>query len=582
MPRPKIFISYSHKDENEKNHLVTHLRVLQTAAGVVEDVWHDGRIQGGQEWKQEIERAMEEATIAVLLISVNSLTSDYVLNVEVQRLLTRREKEGVIVYPILAKPCYIRGVEWLAKLQIRPLNLKPVWREGGRYAEDELATITEEIADMIAAAQRQQAQLERERLAREQAAAEQARLAEEQAEIERLAQEHITQERQARIRAAAERLAREQLEQEEKEREKLEQERIAKEKAEQERIAKEKAEQERVAKEKAEQERIAKEKAAQERIARERQEKEERERLTREKPQHPLTTMFWGLGVLFLTLAPNLTLELVRVPAGEFWMGSDKSKDKDADNDELPQHKVHLDAYLIGKYPVTVAQFAAFVKATKHKTQAEKDGSSYTWTGSDWKKVKGADWQHPRGPKSDVRQKQNHPVTHISWDDARAFCEWASKVTSRTVRLPTEAEWEKAARGGLPSPSQGDPLKGAGGQGVRVYPWGDQPPTDKLCNFNLNVKDTTPVGQYSPQGDSPYGCADMAGNVWEWTSSLFKGYKYDPKDGRENLDADGLRVLRGGSFLDDQRDVRCACRNGPHRHNHLELNGFRIFCAPSL
>jgi serine/threonine-protein kinase len=189
--------------------------------------------------------------------------------------------------------------------------------------------------------------------------------------------------------------------------------------------------------------------------------------------------------------------------------------------------------------------------------------------------------QHPRGPKSNVARKANHPVTHISWDDARAFCEWASKVTSRTVRLPTEAEWEKAARG-----TDG-----------RIYPWGNDAPNDKRCNFNLNVKDTTPVGQYSPQspqdspqGDSPYGCADMAGNVWEWTSSLwgtnwqtpdFK-YPYRADDERENLDADGLRVLRGGSFYYNRRFVRCAYRDRDDRHALSENDGFRIFCAPSL
>jgi formylglycine-generating enzyme required for sulfatase activity len=538
MPRPKIFISYSHKDEQLKDDLVTHLSVLQDAAEMVE-VWNDQRISAGQDWKAEIEQAMNEATVAVLLISANFLTSNFILKQEVPKLLDRRQKEGMVVVPVLARSCLWQEVKWLSAMQIRPKEAQPVWRQGGIHADDELALIAQEVADLVKAAQRQQAQLEHERLAREQAAAEQARLAEEQAEVERLAREHYEQARQARIRAAAERLARERLEQEEKERQ---------EKEERERLAREKAEQARLAKEQAEIERATR--------AREQREKEERDRRLKEE--------------LILTLAPNVTLELVRVPAGEFWMGSDKSKDKDANDDELPQHKVHLDAYLIGKYPVTVAQFAAFAQATKHKTQAEKDGSSYTWAGSKWEGVKGADWQHPRGPQSDVRQKQNHPVTHISWDDARAFCEWVSKVTSRTVRLPTEAEWEKAARG-----TDG-----------RIYPWGDDAPDDKHCNFNLNVGDTTPVGKYSGsqhENDSPYGCVDMAGNVWEWTSSLFKEYKYDATDGRENLeDRSGARVLRGGSFGSDLGYVRCACRGGHYRHYRGEGSGFRIFCAPSL
>jgi formylglycine-generating enzyme required for sulfatase activity len=462
------------------------------------------------------------------LISVNFLNSQFILKKEVPKLLARRQDAGLIVFPVLAKACVWTEVPWLTKINVRPKDNKPVWRQGGIHADDELALIVQEVASLIKEAQRKQAQAEQAQLARAQAAAEQARLTEEQAEIERLAQAQMEQARQVRIRAAVERLAREWLEQEER------------------------AEQERI-----EQARLAKEQAEKERATRARKQREQEERDRRLKEE------------LILTLAPNVTLELVCVPAGEFLMGSDKSKDKDADDDELPQYPITLDTYLIGKYPVTVAQFAAFVKATKHKTQAEKDGSSYTRTGSEWKEVKGADWQHPRGPQSDVRQKQNHPVTHISWDDARAFCEWVSKVTSRTVRLPTEAEWERAARG-----TDG-----------RIYPWGNQAPDAKLCNFNLNVGDTMLVGEYSgPQheNDSPYGCADMAGNVWEWTSSLFKGYKYDPKDGRENLDADGLRVLRGGSFSLQQGFVRCAFRYRTNRHTHSGYNGLRIFCAPSL
>ncbi|MEI6514052.1 MAG: formylglycine-generating enzyme family protein, partial [bacterium] len=244
-------------------------------------------------------------------------------------------------------------------------------------------------------------------------------------------------------------------------------------------------------------------------------------------------------------------MELVRVPEGEFMMGSDKQKDPEAYDNELPQHKVYLAEYLIGKSSVTVAQFAAFIKASGYKTTAEKEGS-------------GHDWQHPRGAGSDVVHKAAHPVTFVNWDDALAFCAWVSEVTGRELRLPSEAEWEKAARG-----TDG-----------RIFPWGKQKADATLCNFNLNVKDTTPVGQYSPQGDSPYGCADMAGNVWEWTNSLFKGYPNQIGDGREEGGSRDVRVLRGGSFfsLSNLRNLRCASRYYTYPRN-FDF-GFRVCASP--
>jgi sulfatase modifying factor 1 len=239
-----------------------------------------------------------------------------------------------------------------------------------------------------------------------------------------------------------------------------------------------------------------------------------------------------------------ITFDWVEIPAGPFLLGSDKKKDDQAFDDELPQQSVTLPAYRIARTPVTVAQFAAFVQATGYQTDAEKRGSAYVWTGSKYDDVKGANWQHPRGPKSDVRQKQDHPVTCVTWQDAVAFCVWASEVTGTTIRLPSEAEWEKAARG-----TDG-----------RIYPWGNDKPTKEHCNFNMDVGDTTPVGRY-PKGASPYGLLDVAGNVWEWTNSLWIAYPYDPADGREDSYSEGSRTVRGGSVYLIARNVRCACRD---------------------
>ena len=182
-----------------------------------------------------------------------------------------------------------------------------------------------------------------------------------------------------------------------------------------------------------------------------------------------------------LTIKAPIWLELVLVPAGEFLMGSDPNVDPQAFAAEQPQHRLSLPEFYIGKVPVTNAQYAGFVMATNRKMPV------------DW--AKGA---LPAG-------KAEHPVVNVSWNDAADFCRWLSEETHRSFRLPSEAEWEKAARG-----SDG-----------RIYPWGNQPPDETLCNFGKRFGDTTPVGKY-PNGASPCGALDLAGNIWEWTSSAYK------------------------------------------------------------
>ena len=262
-----------------------------------------------------------------------------------------------------------------------------------------------------------------------------------------------------------------------------------------------------------------------------------------------------------LTLAEGVTLELVRVPAGEFIMGSN-----DGGDDEKPQQVMNLPEYWMGKTPVTVAQFAAFVATSKHKTQAEKDGESWGYDGKEWKTIKGAYWAQPRGPKSDVKNKQNHPVTCVSWQDAVSFCQWASEKTKINIILPSEAEWEKAARG----------------QDGRKYPWLGDEITDKHCNYNLHIGDTTAVGSYS-DFDSPYGCQDMAGNVWEWTRSVYADYKQQKhhRGWDKDISDTDARVLRGGSFHDVDNYVRCAYRSFSNITLHNYDIGFRV-CVPHL
>jgi toxoflavin biosynthesis protein ToxD len=173
---------------------------------------------------------------------------------------------------------------------------------------------------------------------------------------------------------------------------------------------------------------------------------------------------------------------------------------------------------------------------------------------------------------SDWERKKDHPVINVSWKAAMSYCKWLNKLVKAglppglVLRLPTEAEWEKAARG----------LNGL------EYPWGDTFDRDKCNTVEGSGGDTTPVGLYSPRGDSPFGCADMAGNVWEWTHSLKKEYPYDSRDGREAAGDSGVRVLRGGSLGVKNWDARCAFRYG-YLLPFFSFNfGFRVVVSTVL
>ncbi|MEZ4868350.1 MAG: SUMF1/EgtB/PvdO family nonheme iron enzyme [Caldilineaceae bacterium] len=224
-----------------------------------------------------------------------------------------------------------------------------------------------------------------------------------------------------------------------------------------------------------------------------------------------------------------LNFDWVTIPAGEFWMGSDPAHDIHAFEDEQPQFKYYLPTYRITRVPITNAQYRLFVEATRHRSPTH-------WI----------DGQAPDGLDA-------HPVVNISWRDANAFCEWAG------VRLPTEAEWEKAARG----------------PDARIYPWGDEAPNSRYCNYDMQVGAPVAVGQY-PAGASPYGVLDMVGNTWEWTASVWLDSYENYARQIANSDLSNLRrVLRGGGFRDFEF-VRCAARSWDlHTQRYLDL-GFRV------
>lgn len=275
---------------------------------------------------------------------------------------------------------------------------------------------------------------------------------------------------------------------------------------------------------------------------------------------------------------------MVWIPGGQFMMGA---ADNEGNADEYPQKKMQVNGFWMDATEVTNAQFRTFVKETGYVTTAEKNvvwdelkkqlpagtpkphdsllkASSLVFTPPDhavplhdvaqwWSWRRGADWQHPQGPGSDISGKDEYPVVHISWDDAMAYCKWAGK------RLPTEAEWEFAARGGKP----GD-----------KYPWGNEDPSAGKAKANTwqgtfpyeNTKsdgfyNAAPVGSFAANG---YGLFDMAGNVWEWCSDWY--------------DNSQMKVVRGGSFMCNAsycKGYRVSARMKTSPDTGLEHTGFR-------
>jgi formylglycine-generating enzyme required for sulfatase activity len=242
---------------------------------------------------------------------------------------------------------------------------------------------------------------------------------------------------------------------------------------------------------------------------------------------------------IVLHFGPSLWTTLLHVATGSFVMGSDPGDDLEAGRDEQPAHRVHLSEFYIGRFPVTNAQYRTFVTAT------------------------GRTLSEPLPAGLDL-----HPVVNVGWDAANAFCQWLSASTSQTFRLPTEAEWEKAARG----------------TNGRRYPWGSHWDHDRL-NAGHAAGTTTPVDRFSPQGDSLYGVSDLLGNVWEWCSDWFDPRLYTRRAVRLTSDPLGPAtgqgyVVRGGAFHSPPRRTRAAQRNWYYPDTVRPDLGFRIVAVP--
>jgi formylglycine-generating enzyme required for sulfatase activity len=245
-----------------------------------------------------------------------------------------------------------------------------------------------------------------------------------------------------------------------------------------------------------------------------------------------------------LYLPDEPVLGFIMIPAGPFLMGEGKE-----------EHSVELGTYYIARYPVTVAQFRVFVQESQY--EAQMPWERYSSLG-------------------------NHSVVTVTWYDARAYCDWLTEQLRAwegtpgplarllreedwLVRLPTEAEWEKAARG-----TDG-----------RIYPWGNEADPERANYEDTGIGSTSAVGCF-PGGASPYRVEDLSGNVWEWCHSLHKPYPYDAEDGRENPETRADRVLRGGAFSSIEWNVRCARRLRYDPFDGVGYYGYRVVVAPGF
>jgi len=260
----------------------------------------------------------------------------------------------------------------------------------------------------------------------------------------------------------------------------------------------------------------------------------------------------------------DLLPELAHIPAGHFLMGSE-----DGDEDERPVHRVYVDGFDIGVQPVTNADYARFVRDTGHRVPAiyelplvvtagganrenvfRDTGVPYAWT----------DFTPPQ-------DRAQHPVTLVRYDDAAAYCAWLSSATGRSVRLPTEAEWEKAARGGAES---------------KTYPWGDrlEPGRANYLQDPVHKRSvgTTACREFPANG---FGVFDMSGNVWEWVQDWYDSAYYSSSPERNPPGPSGgtLRIVRGGAWLvSDPRMLSCSHRHRVPPDTYSYSIGFRVVC----
>jgi formylglycine-generating enzyme len=272
----------------------------------------------------------------------------------------------------------------------------------------------------------------------------------------------------------------------------------------------------------------------------------------------------------------SLGMKMRMIPAGEFLMGSQETE-KDRSENEGPQHQVRITKpFYMGDTTVTKDQFAAFMRDSGYRTDAEKAGNSWLVVGTTYKVVDGMNWK-----SAGFEQAGNHPVVHVSWNDAKAFCSWLSKKEGKEYRLPTEAEWEYACRAGSTTQfsfgDDDDDLHKYGNycdrSNTNGFTWQDKAHQDGYDR-------TAPVGSFKP---NPWGLYDMHGNVWQWCEDLYEEDYY-----RKSPDADPTgpaqgneRVIRGGSWYRNPRFCRSTFRKQYLPVTRCDDFGFRVVVSGS-
>ena len=463
MNRDQVFISYSHADSEWLKRLQIMLAPLRRQGML--DVWEDMRIQVGQDWKEEIEKALERAKVAVLLVSPDFLASDFIAKHELPPLLEAARKQGMTILWVPLRHSLYKVTE-IARYQAAydpgtPLSTLTAAQQDAALVRIAEALIAIEPSPSPKPPPKVPGPIRPDRVALP-------------------AIKYIHGWMAERVQA-------------------LQQQ----------------------------------------------------------------TAQALGLPVEFrddLESGGQGPVMIV-TPAGRFLMGSPEGELERRDVER--QHEVQVAVFAIGKYAVTVGQFKRFVEAKGYRTEAEKGGGCYYWTGSAWKQDADKNWRNPG-----FQQIDNQPVVGVSWNDAMVYVDWLSEQTGQQYRLPTEAEWEYACRAGMATPFYfGETISTdqANYDGSYVYGKGRK---------GVYRQKTVEVGQFPANA---WGLHDMHGNVWEWIGS-----EYDEKYGGAELhgvsdrNSDGPRMLRGGSWSGGPEWLRSAARTGFYPRGRNYFVGFRL------